>query len=719
MYAALVLMQNGNPRVIKAGAVKRRICLEEAIQNKDSGKDFRRRDENNFICVAAGIFAALRDPAVPRSRAGPGRPTAAQPITENQLEQRYTETQLSTGLQSAEETTATPAAESAKGLGRPAFLGTYIPHFVPPLSLRNTDRLSNLIHQGKLYLSLHDAILLAIENNLDVEQQRYQIAMADTDVIRAKGGGVTRGLPLTVAQSPVGIGGPGSPLLNSAASTGSVSPTASTVANVFDVNQLTEASTNLSLQGPSPFSPGPPLPVYDPLLVGQLAWMHLQSIVVPPVKNVGTNNAFGNLTLQQGISTGAQFLVGSNNAIDLLNFLASSPDPFRRPNVVGSVMQPLLRGWGVDLNRRYIRIAQNNLKVSRLVFRQQLSDLIFGVSRLYYDLVSLNEDVKVKQETLAAARQLYQDDKSQVEVGTLAPLELTRAQALVSSSELDLTRAQGLVVQQEAVLKSVISRNGTGDAALAAVRIVPTDTIIVPETDDTPALAELTQQGLANRADLAQAAIQVKNAEITVKASRNAVSPEIDLIGAAMTLANIGSSSTIKVAPACAADLDSRRQRKPPLRRRLPAQRSFPQPRRPGRRRARRDSASADAGPPATTGKPGPRRNQQRLTALQVARSAYVAAVRSRQFQEQLLDAEMQKLSVGASINFFIVQDEGYLAQARSTEVVARSTYIKSRVSLERAIGTLLESHNIQLDDAIRNELPDAVPPAAPEPKAN
>ena len=148
-------------------------------------------------------------------------------------------------------------------------------------------------------------------------------------------------------------------------------------------------------------------------------------------------------------------------------------------------MQPLLRGFGVDVNRRYIVIAQNNLKVSRLVFRQQLSDLIFGVSRLYYDLVSLNEDAKVKQETLASARQLYEDDKSQVEVGTLAPLELTRAQALVSSSELDLTRAQGLVVQQEAVLKSALSRTGTADAVLSGVRIA-TDTITVPNPTTLP-----------------------------------------------------------------------------------------------------------------------------------------------------------------------------------------------------------------------------------------
>ncbi len=260
-----------------------------------------------LLCAALPFAAFAQDQA-----AG----TAQQPITAKKIEQRYNEKRLSTGLQNAEENKTPPVAESAKGLGRHAFVGAYIAHFIPPLSLRNTDRLSNLIHQGKLYLSLHDTILLAVENNLDVEQQRFQLAMADTDVIRAKGGGVIRGLPLTVAQSPVGIGGPGSPLLNSAASTGSVSPTASTVANVFDVNQLTEATTNLSLQGPTPFSAGPPIPGYDPTLVGQLAWMHLQSIVIPPVKSVTTNNAFANLTLAQGISTGAQFLVGSTNASD-------------------------------------------------------------------------------------------------------------------------------------------------------------------------------------------------------------------------------------------------------------------------------------------------------------------------------------------------------------------------------------------------------------------
>jgi len=624
--------------------------------------------------------------------------------------QDYSEKHLSVALQKTEETKTRPANQSANGLGQPAFIGTFLSHFVPPLRLQNTDRLTSLVRQKNLYLSLHDAILLAVENNLDVEQQRYQIAMADTDVLRAKGGGINRGLPLTVLQSPVGIGGPGSPLLNSAASTGAVSPTASTVANVFDVNQLTEAQTNLSIQGTTPFSAGPPLPGYDLTLLGQLAWVHLESIATPPVKPVVTNNAFGNLTLTQGYSTGTQFLIGSTNASDILNFFASSPDPFRRPNVVGSITQPLFRGRGTGVNRRFIRIAENNLKVSRLVFRQQLTDLIFGVSRLYYDLVSLNEDVKVKQETLAAAQHLYEDDKSQVEVGTLAPLELTRVQALVSASELDLTRAQGLVLQQEAVIKSVISRTGTAAPALFGVRIIPTETIVVPATETYPPMQDLIAQGLANRADLAQAAIQVKNAELSVKGSRNLLLPEIDLIGTAMTRGNIGGSTLISVAPI-------------PIPPSTPAGKQthlyeaglqFSLPFR--NRIAQADAARDEIQLRQMQARLQQLENQARdeienaATALQSARSAYVAAGRSRQFQEQLLDAERQKLSVGASVNFFIVQDEGFLAQARSTEVVARSTYIKARVSLERAIGVLLESHDIQLADAISNDLPGASP---------
>jgi len=633
--------------------------------------------------------------------------------------QGYTPQNLSADLQKTEDTTTRPTTERAVGLGQPTFWKTWSAHNVGPLSLQNSQRLQSLIVNGTLYLSLRDMIQLAIENNLDVEVQRYQLAIADTDVLRAKGGGIARGLPLTIQQTPVGIGGPGGTLLNQAAAAGAVSPTPSNVSNVFDVNQLAEAQTNLSVQGNIPFSTGPATPVYDPNFTGTLAYVRRDPGNVPDTATSGlltpTDNTLANLFLYQGFTSGlqAQAGVSNTNDINLSNF--SYADPFRHPNLVFNAIQPLLRGGGFDVNRRYIKISENNLKVSRLVFRQQLVDLIYGVSRLYYDLVSLNEDVQVRKETLAAAQKLYNDDKAQVEVGTLAPLELSRVEALVASAELDLTRAQGLVRQQEAVVKSMISRTGSADALLQAARVFPTDTIFVPEREEMPPTQQLIQQGLSNRADLAQAGLQVKNGQITVGASRNSVRPEIDAIASIQSHGAIGftgftpiggvplpPSNTTGVSQASIYEAGV--QLNLPFRNRI----------------AQADAARDEMQLRQMEARVQQLENQIRdeienaSIAVEVARTAYAAAVRSRMYQEQVLRDEKERFSVGTSTNFLIVQDESFLAQARSTEVVARSTYIKSRVALQRALGTLVEDSGIQLDEAIKAQLPPSPAPVVP-----
>ena len=626
---------------------------------------------------------------------------------------------LSVNLQDTEQTKTLPATERAKGLGEPTFWNTWSAHSVEPLSLQNSQRLRSLVVNGTLYLSLHDMILLALENNLDVEVQRYQLSIAATDVLRAKGGGVTRGLPLTIQQTPVGIGGPGGTLLSQAAAAGAVSPTPSTVSNVFDVNQLTEAQTNLSVQGNIPFSTGPALPGYDPTMLGTTAWVRR----VPSDGTTGgignnalttTDNTLANLFLYQGFSTGLQAQAGVSDTNDINLSGLSYADPLRHPNLVFQATQPLLRGAGFNVNRRYIKISENNQKVSRLVLRQQLIDLIYGVSRLYYDLVSLNEDAGVKKQTLVAAQQLYSDDKAQVEVGTLAPLELTRVEALVASAELDLTRAQGLVRQQEAVVKSTISRTGSADVDLQTARIFPTDTIVVPERAEVFNTAQLIDQGLANRADLAQAGLQVENGEITVKGSRNNVRPEIDAVGAVQSHGAIGYTGFTPIGgvplPPTTTGISQASVYEAGVQLSLPFR----------NRVAQADAARDQMQLRQMQARVQQLENQIRdeienaAIAVDVAQTAYGAAVRSRVYQEEVLEAEKEKFAVGASTNFFIVQDESYLAQARSTEVVARSTYIKSKVALQRALGTLLEDAGVQFDDAIRSQLPPSPPPAVP-----
>ncbi|HLK54025.1 MAG TPA: TolC family protein, partial [Candidatus Angelobacter sp.] len=404
--------------------------------------------------------------------------------------------------------------------------------------------ITDLMRNGVLSLSLEDAISLAIANNLDAEIHRYDLGIADMDVLRTQGGGLSRGVSFTVSQLPNGVGGPAGPLLSIASPT--TNPTSTSVsASFFDVSEITEQQNNLSLQGSAPFSDGPPIPQFDPEITGQLARVRVEQnnpvATVTPGTSVTSNSTLANLSLIQGFSTGLSVQAGVNNNGAIASGLSQN-NPFSTPNVQVAVIQPLLRGFGPNVNRREIRVAQNDSKISRLVFHQQLIELVYGVTRLYYDLVSLNEDVVVKQEALAAARKLYDDDNVQVQVGTLAPIELMRVKALVSAAELDLVRSQGFLDQQEIILKTQLARKGIADPALRSAHIQPTSGILIPAVEQSPPADELVAEAMANRPDLAQAMLQVTNGKITVEGSRNQTLPQIDLIADVQTRGSLGTS---------------------------------------------------------------------------------------------------------------------------------------------------------------------------------
>ena len=419
-----------------------------------------------------------------------------------------------------------------------------------------------------------------------------------------------------------------------------------------------------------------------------------------------------NYALVQGFSTGTQVEVDLNNAAQALYGAQSNYDPFSQPNTSVTVTQSLLRGFGRDINLRYMRIASLNLKISRLLFYQQLISTVYGVSRLYYDLVSLNENAAVKRQTLEAARKLQQDDAAQVEQGTLAPLELTRAQSLVTSSQLDVIQAEGLVHQQEVILKSQLARKGTSDPIISDVPIVPTDPITIPATDDLKPLDALVADAMATRPDLAQAQLRVKAGEFAVKASRNAALPEIDLVGNFQTrgsteipFTSVGTPGTgLITAPTDlgVAGLRTSRIYQAGIQLNLPLKNSVAQA------DAARDVLQLRQAEARTQILANQVREQVQnsVIALQTARSALEAAVESRKYQEQLVSAERDKLTVGASTNFLVIQQESYLAQARSTEVAARSVWIKARVALDRSVGNLLDKNGISYDESVSGELP-------------
>src|SRR5271170_5902689 len=276
-----------------------------------------------------------------------------------------------------------------------ALIRPYQAQPVPAVSFQNSGRIFELIRAGQLYLSLSDAVALALENNLDIEVERYLPRIAQTDIQRAQGGGLLRGLSLLVNEPPPGIGGPNGPLLTNL--TASSTPSPAVNSNFSDVALITQQQNDLSVMGALPQSSGPAIPQYDPAISGLVNWAHQSSPEYNPLLTgtsnwLVTNNVTGNVGFTQSFSPGTQLSVTFDNTRLTSNSDRYTYNPILNASMGFSITQPLLRGFGIALNRRFINIAKNNQKISDLVFQQQAIDTVAGITRLYTDLVSLNED---------------------------------------------------------------------------------------------------------------------------------------------------------------------------------------------------------------------------------------------------------------------------------------------------------------------------------------
>jgi outer membrane protein len=599
------------------------------------------------------------------------------------------------------------AAEVIDWVKRP-----YVEHPVAPVDLSNSARVRQVLRAGNIYLSLSDAVALAIENNLDIQLERYNIPAADTELQRAKGGGVLRGLPYNVFEVPVGVGGPASPLVTSAAAL-SVGAAGSVPTNPSELGALSEQLDNLALLQAVPLSAGPAIPQFDPALTGQLNWTHQSTPDTDPLA-YGANALTGNTTnanaaYTQGFGPGTELNVGFDNARYTTNSLQSAFSPYTTSSLGFTVTQPLLRGFGLAVNRRFIRISKNEQKIAGLLVQQQLIATVYGVVRLYTDLVALYEDVKVKEETLASAEKLFTDTKAEVDEGTQAPVELTRANAQVFSIRQDLIDSRGLLEEQEAIVKNVITRRTDNDPDVLNARIIPTDSIEVPGTDEVRPLQDLLVQAFANRPDLRQAGVQVENTQISLQGSRNGLRPELDLVGTAQNSALAAQLNPL--APAIESPLiggygsalEQLATRKYPtygigLNLTLPLRNRIAQADVTRDEILLRQSQVLEQ----QLRKQAQLEVEDALIAMRRARASYEAAVETQKLQQESLDVEQAKFQVGASTSFFIIQYESYLAQARSTVVVAKSAYLKARAALERATGTILDDNHVTLVDAVR-----------------
>ncbi|MBL8229457.1 MAG: TolC family protein [Bryobacterales bacterium] len=592
---------------------------------------------------------------------------------------------------------------------------------ITPINLRNSNRIESLLRAGRMYLSLQDAIALALENNLDIEIQRYGPRLAEAELMRAQAGGFIRGIPTSlntnttaVASSVTGGGGLGT----FQARGGGGGDGAAAQAGGFVFTQS-----------------GTAIPQLDPVAFAGYGYNHRSSINansfstgVPATVIDNQSPFFG---VQKGFLTGTNVSLDFNNSHVRSNVPRAEINPFYTGNLGITISQNLLRGFGRAVNNRFIRVAKNEITVADLVFKQQVISTVSSIINIYWDLVSFNEDVKVKKQALALADKLLSDNKKQVEIGTLAPIEIVRAEAEVARNQQDLTISETRLLQQETVLKNALSRTGVSSPSLSDARVVPTDSLRTPSQEPVRPIQDLVNTALQTRPDMEQTRLSIESTKIGLEGSKSQLRPQLDLNASMRNNGLAGSVNTIPI-PGLPPGVGFTPQANPyflggygSVLRQI-FSRNFPdysigfQLSIPiNNRQARADMANDLLRLRQQELRQQVQINQIRvevqnaLIALQQASASYQAANKSRIFAEQTLDAEQKKYSLGASTIFFVIQAQRDLAVAQGNEVAALASYSRARVSLDQSLGATLDANNISIDEARKGQVsraPSALP---------
>ena len=606
--------------------------------------------------------------------------------------------------------------QSPQGGFLSSFTNRYEPKDVLPIDVSNSGRLESLLRAGNIYLSLQDAIALALENNLDIHIQRYGRPEAEANLLRAKAGGLLRGMPTSVQTATTAA--------LSQVTGGGALGTAGSASGTIGGNS---GGTIITATGSA-------LPNLDPSLYVVGYWGHSSTPQSNTFTTGTTNLTYRNdvyaAGYQQGFLTGGNVQLNWQQSTTNANATTLNLNPYTSGSINLQVTQPLLQGFGLAVNNRNIRIARNNMRVNDLLFKQQVMTTVSQIVAAYWDLVSFNENVKVKQQALDLSQRLYSDNKKQVEIATLAPIEIVRAQAEVASRQQDLVNAQTQVLQQETALKNALSRSGLMSPSVAEAHIIPTDAISVPDTEPVVPVQDLIAKALANRPEVPQSKLNIENTHIGLKGDRSQLLPALNLIGSLTNNALAGQVNALcQSVEICGSPvgyfiggtgtvLDQLFRRNFPSYS-LEATLSIP---------LRNRAAQADYILDTLSLRTQELQHQRlinsigvdvrnALIAVQQAGASYHAAVQARVLQEQTLDAEQKKYTLGASTIFLVIQSQRDLAQARSNEVTAISAYAKSKVQLDNSLGTVFDSYHIEIGEAMSGRVSRAPSPLPLEQK--
>ncbi len=584
----------------------------------------------------------------------------------------------------------------------PLVIRSYRPTSTPPVELENSDHLHSLIRAGRLYLTVQDAIAVAIENNLDLEVDRYGPLSAEWALQRAQGGGPLRGVTngnTLVNQSTSGQGVVGSEIAAGLASNNNGGGGGNGGAAVSQIGPVTQ---NL-----------------DPVLQNATDFAH--TTTPQPITTVSETPALLNTShvidsfVQEGFLSGGYLQVSANESYLKQNAPSDFLNPSVAPVVQIYVRHNLLQGFGTGVNGRFIRVARKNVQAAQETFRSQLLNLVSNVLNLYWDLVTDDDDLTVRQRAVDQAQNFYDDTRKQIELGVIPRFEATRAQAVLSNSRQQLSIAQSTAQQQENLLKNALSRNGLEDPLVDSAQIVTLDHIEVTEQENLPSLRDLVARALASRPDIALAKIGDETAAISAEGTANGVLPSLQGIAAV-------SASGISGQPTPPVIVDGKAYTADPyyvgglgnalgqvFRDNFPTHRAailF-------QGTLGNHVAQGDYGVEQLQLRQGDlveRRNQNQLVvdisnfvvALRQARSRYTQAVDSRKLQQELLEKSQQSFSFGAATISDVAAAQTTLVAAQETEVATLSAYSHARIALDQVLGQTLETNHVSVERALK-----------------
>ena len=601
-------------------------------------------------------------------------------------------------------------------------------------SFGNSPRIDSLMRDGKIYLSIDDAVALTLENNLDLDIARYNLNIADTDYLRAKSGANIFGVNAGIVQNTPGggVGGLGGTV---GSGTGGTTVAASGIGT--GTNGLVSSTLGL----------GSTITSFDPVITGtlQLDKDDTESVsVFSPIPVVAQNTYTADLGYTQGFAWGTSINAGFNNTHVTTNNPTSLLTPQLGSNFQFKVTQNLLQGFGAGPNLRFIRIARNNREISDVAFRLQIITTVDQIENMYWDLVYAYENVRVQKEQLAFAQRTFSDTQKQVQIGTLAPIEVVRAQSTVASDQQTLTVALTNLQLQQLLMKNALSRSLV-DPTLADAEVIPTSTMDLSAQEAVVPTQDLVNDALSHRPELAEQRINLSNTEISNKAIRSALLPTVDLfayyggagLGGSQNPTNLCSNPN-SVPDFCAGPNTTG---------------TTPIPIAPnigygGTLNQLFNSTAPDKGVGVNINIPLRNRaaqsvqvrsefeyrqsqlriqqieNQIRIEVrnaqfgVQQNRASVDSAQAAVAYARQSLDAEQKKYALGASTSTLVLQNQAAMTQAEVTLVSAKALYEKAEVELDRSIGLLLDHAGIQIAEAERGQVTQMpnIPHVAPRP---